>query len=82
MLPSYVDRPSYKAILGGASDEYYKIGKPNSISYFEAQVHGGVKSSDIEKVTFVGKAPGKGLQAALKKNNITWETIQYEGNSN
>ena len=40
--------------------------------YVEAQMHGGVKSSDIESVTFHGKGPGAPLKKALKEAGISF----------
>jgi SPP1 gp7 family putative phage head morphogenesis protein len=43
----------------------------NGFEFWEAQVHGGTKASDIESIVF-GVTPSKSLQSLLKKENIPW----------
>jgi hypothetical protein len=75
-LPSFVDKPNWRSTSPNSSEETYKHDRP--IFYIEAQVRGGVKVSDIERVVFFRKDPGVGLQAALKKHNIPWRRKNFD----
>jgi hypothetical protein len=78
-LPSALNNPSHQSILATAGDKYYEtMSDPHTrLDYVEAQVHGGVKVSDIAKVHFYGKEPSAALQKKLAKANIPWEMKQY-----
>lgn len=66
-----------------ASVVYYKSGwedpmegksLPNGTTYAEAQVHGGLKTGDIDKVIFrSADPPGYKVKEALKKYGVKWE---------
>ena len=42
-------------------------------SYVEAQIHGGVKTSDIESIEFLSQQPSETLIEALKASGIPWK---------
>lgn len=57
-------------ILAGDGPSFYPNSTPD---YLEAQIHGGIKTSDIARVDFYDK-PSPEVEAALKAKNIPYRT--------
>ena len=73
-LQSDVTLESFK---GGWSTDplmYKTLNKSRTVDFWEAQLHGGVRVEDIEKV-FFGKAPDSITKEFLKKAKIKWSVI-------
>ena len=81
VTPSLIDSPSmyssytvsqFEDVLGYVKDvNFGPVGEMST--YFEAQIHGGVTTSNIEKVIFQKKAPTKKIIKVLKDSGINWE---------
>ena len=76
-IPSPLDKPSYRSFelssfVGQISNPLTKQEANDFSPYLEAQIHGGLKASDIKKVTFLKSAPSRVLKEKLAKAGIPW----------
>jgi hypothetical protein len=83
--PSPIDIPSIYSLkpsrhetkLNKIENPDFQVGGREVSPYWEAQIHGGVKVSDIEKVVFTSDSPSDTLKNALKSKKIKWEDMNF-----
>jgi hypothetical protein len=74
-IPSYVNDPQWYSARAAWSDNV--VASKDSpftggINYMEAQVQGGVKTSDIAEVVFTDRAPSSAISGKLDALGIKW----------
>jgi hypothetical protein len=74
IAPSRMSEPDLTSLT--AKQRFVELSVEKSGSYFEAQIHGGVRLENVEKVLFYKKDPSALLQSRLKKKGIGWEVVK------